>query len=205
MYSLAASARVWARFPWVVRTHPDTYVTPVAIARLEELVSEMLARSTDFWGDTFPSATEPRLSMDYFLWRPSQMPWWENATALCTRTAMIPEAVLAVLIRAFRLRIGIIGGRAPLLRASKRQQIGACGLWHTHNVTAVQHWVENRWAAEPDMSLRLSHKASLKSFKASTSCCAHFPMSGTEGCSTARGGGLRIDENAVVMLGPYLQ
>jgi hypothetical protein len=91
-FSLVLSQRVWSRYPWVLYSHPDDYVTPKAFAHIASLLKPdigMLAEN--FPRPRFMSKDLRFLSMDYFVFRPSALmnangSAWMYAANTCVRS-----------------------------------------------------------------------------------------------------------------------
>lgn len=206
MYSLAASSRVWMRFPWVVRTNPDIYLTPTAIARLGRLLAAKESTpTTELWVDEFPHSSlgDPKFSMDYYMWRPRHAvgpSWWENATALCTRSLIWPEALLAVLARLFAIEWRFIGGTPVPTYYTASAQMNVCGFWHTHNCSAVEAWLRTHDNTLHDREQHFADREAkaVRRFRSSRSCCS-YTMHPPRDCPRA------TTTTAMVSLGAYLQ
>ena len=182
---LSATAHIWQRYQWVIYVSgPDTYLTPVATARIDLFVRNS---TKALHADSFPSfSRHHRYALDVFLFRPSagflqHQPTkggermmlestasesggaaqaaeksvyhsvWVNATAMCMAQRAfngLPESVLHWVRETFRLERAALGKRAPwaaCLRAPVYHcPLGAGGVWHTHNASAVREWLDSR-------------------------------------------------------------
>lgn len=155
LYSLAASARVWQAHPWLIQLQPDVHLTPTAVEHLARLLPrDEETREPTFIFDPFPvpRGKPPQFNMDYFVLRmhrpetrsspgaAARTNWFANASALCMRTTLIPEAVLAKVVAAFNASVLLLGGRAPLTPWNIHN-VGRYGVWHEHNLTAVEWYL----------------------------------------------------------------
>ena len=169
---LALSAHVWQRYAWVIYiSGPDTYLTPVATAKIESYVR---TSSMAMLADNFPSSPEARrgsgvdrYALDVFMFRPSAgfllrdrgaasaasgpRSIWTNATAVCMAHRGyhgLPETVLHWVQKTWNLERGALGKRASWGACVSRPvfhcPIGEGGVWHTHNTTLVQKWLDER-------------------------------------------------------------
>lgn len=163
---LAATAHITCRYRWVVYiSGPDTYLTPVATARIEFFVRNS---TKALHADLFPAPPRHhRYALDTFLFRPAagfmlpakverEVPSddrsvWMNATAMCMAHRAfngLPETVLHWVQETFGLGRASLGKRAPWAGCQRvpvyHCDIGLGGVWHTHNASAVREWLARR-------------------------------------------------------------
>jgi hypothetical protein len=183
LYSLAASVRVWMRFPWVLTlSGPDVLALPAEWELLGRLMAHQTTRDTALLYDGFRrskndplSYVEERFNMDMFVFftrhwlvnatpssrssRSSLGSRWSRAAALCVSNVRNrPEAILHVVRKEFNLSVQKIGNRSrgSLIDAHKVSFTRPdAKVWHSHNMPAVLSWLQSSDA--PSNRLQLLH------------------------------------------------
>ena len=183
LYSLAASVRVWMRFPWVLTlSGPDVLALPAEWELLGRLMAHQTTRDTALLYDGFRrskndplSYVEERFNMDMFVFftrhwlvnatpssrssRSSLDSRWSRAAALCVSNVRNrPEAILHVVRKEFNLSVQKIGNRSrgSLIDAHKVSFTRPdAKVWHSHNMPAVLSWLQSSDA--PSNRLQLLH------------------------------------------------
>ena len=168
LHALAASVRIWSHFPWVVHlSGPDSLLLPNGAALLSALIEREQQRGghwaqrTAYLGDRFPAPRgHIRFSMDAFVFWPRAMSSaWASAARWCLQ-GFGPDDVDGaeglevdphpeVLLNTMRLRHNlsyrlIPGHHGSFGRAWKLKATRPLGshVWHSHNVSAVNRWLD---------------------------------------------------------------
>ena len=177
LHSLAATVRIWARFPWVVTlSGPDVLALPAEYELLGRLMSQVTDATALLYDGFRKSKNDPlsyveeRFNMDLFVYFTHQ--WlvnstteldshWSRAAALCVSNVRNrPEAILHVVRSEFNLSARRIGNRSrgSLIDAHKTTFTRPdAKVWHSHNMPAVLSWLQSSEAPSNRLQLLSAH------------------------------------------------
>jgi hypothetical protein len=203
LQTLTAASHILEQFPWVLYSSgPDSLPTPMGLLRLGALVAEDLSGAPEGNHAATPPRTRPalicekfpswnsllRIRLDHFLAFPSrgQLPgvWLAAASDCVARGSRVPEQTLAYTLRTRNVSIQMLGS-SPLgyiYESSKyetKAPHSAGMVWHAHNTTNVDAWIDAQESKYRNSSVPLRTRALVPgASRGAFSRCMHHPQGG---------------------------